>query len=366
MKLERHIPALDGIRGFAALLVVISHFHSFGLPDLLNMHVGDYGVLLFFILSGFLMGHLYLDRVPDRPAIIGYAAARIARILPLYVLIVLISLAVHQGIDPDFVYAVDWHSLIRLATLTSTISVFWSIGPEFQFYFIFPFIWILFRLTGRARMIGFAAMAGLVALCYYFSAWAPGFSVFSKLHIFVAGIAIAVLRRRVSREVAATLVPTTLSFTLGILGLLLLDPTGPGDILLPSTQGDPKHVVYYGDLLKIFACGTIIFGATLPSAINDKIWGNPAMRRLGTYSFSIYLLHMPAFYLADLLNRWLAMPVAAHIVCALLLTLLISMASYHLYEHPANIHVRRRIVALLSAAAGAPRTQDSSPMSAKA
>jgi len=57
------IKSLDGLRGLAALIVVVSHF-SFVVSRFAHGELkgaGHAGLMIFFVLSGFLMGHLYLD-----------------------------------------------------------------------------------------------------------------------------------------------------------------------------------------------------------------------------------------------------------------------------------------------------------------
>ncbi|MEO0035979.1 MAG: hypothetical protein RLZZ501_2002, partial [Pseudomonadota bacterium] len=59
-----YLPALDGLRGFAAAIVLFSHFsNAFNLWDrLFGAGAGQHGVLLFFVLSGFLIAHLHLGQ----------------------------------------------------------------------------------------------------------------------------------------------------------------------------------------------------------------------------------------------------------------------------------------------------------------
>ena len=100
----KHIPALDGIRGCAAVLVVLSHLARVGLTDTTPQFSGPAGVLLFFVLSGFLMGHLYLWKPMDRPAIVRYLIARIARVVPIYYIVVIAAFFISQFSGPDFIY----------------------------------------------------------------------------------------------------------------------------------------------------------------------------------------------------------------------------------------------------------------------
>jgi len=86
-------PELDGLRGVAALIVLLSHVsNKTGLwGGIFGRGGGQIGVMLFFVLSGYLMGMLYLDRPFRRIEVQRYVVHRGARIVPLYYLIVLLS-----------------------------------------------------------------------------------------------------------------------------------------------------------------------------------------------------------------------------------------------------------------------------------
>ena len=64
--MQKEIGALTGLRGVAALIVFVSHGANEGvLPAMLGNGFGQIGVMIFFVLSGFLMGQLYLRRSLD-------------------------------------------------------------------------------------------------------------------------------------------------------------------------------------------------------------------------------------------------------------------------------------------------------------
>jgi peptidoglycan/LPS O-acetylase OafA/YrhL len=337
----RHIPALDGLRGFAALIVAISHFPDVGLPRLIHHRVGDYGVMLFFVLSGFLMGHLYLARRPDRQAILHYGAARIARILPLYLGTALLSCTLFTLVDPAFIYPIDGRALLRLLTFTSPLPIFWSIGPEFQFYFLFPLIWLSFHVRRQNRRIAFFALATAICLIFAISPWTPGFSALSKLHIFVAGIGTALIAGRAPLRHSWRMPVLLAAFA--FLGLLLFTPRSIEPLLFPSTRNDPKHIAYYGDAVKILLCVLVLYSATFSHRLNRWIWSNAPMRTLGAWSFSLYLLHMPALYLA----ARMPLPVWAKTALAVGFALTLAALSNRFFEMPANHMVRQRLGRLI-------------------
>ena len=76
-----------------------------------------------------------------------FLKARFARIYPIYFLTVLVSFLIYTFIDPNFTYDMSLGQFVRHVFALGTISVFWSIPPEIQFYVVFLGIWSLISLV---------------------------------------------------------------------------------------------------------------------------------------------------------------------------------------------------------------------------
>jgi len=189
-----YMPCLDGIRGLAALIVVFGHAPSLGFSTTIQPHSRDYGVLVFFVLSGFLMGDIYLLQTPTRSNISNYIVARFARIVPLYFLVVILSFATFQFLDPNFTYPITSVQLLRLLTFNGSVSVFWSVGPEVQFYVVFILLWLI---CARSRLAFFVFAICLSAFCIATIKMWSGVFILSKFHIFACGAMLASIRRSV-------------------------------------------------------------------------------------------------------------------------------------------------------------------------
>ncbi|MEO8712880.1 MAG: acyltransferase, partial [Parafilimonas sp.] len=141
-----HFKALDGLRGAAVLLVILSHasldkVYLFPGADFSGM--GKPGVFLFFVLSAYLL---------DRQIIVGfvngkanarfwanYFLRRFLRIFPLYIIALLTFYACYRaGIKSSWIK--DMPTVWRHLTLQQGLGVFWSIAVEFKYYFISPLI----------------------------------------------------------------------------------------------------------------------------------------------------------------------------------------------------------------------------------
>ena len=174
------IPALDGLRGIAILMVVAYHgteaFAPTGaglLPvgpwDLATpIYSGWMGVNLFFVLSGFLITYHLLrrwTRVPDGAGLRTYLVKRWLRIVPTYYVVLAIAAAgvvPHHPIDTNLLsLQVAWHALFLQDYLPSSIlGPFWSLGVEEKFYLAMPVVLLVAWKAGR---VGRVSLVGLFA-----------------------------------------------------------------------------------------------------------------------------------------------------------------------------------------------------------
>jgi peptidoglycan/LPS O-acetylase OafA/YrhL len=161
---SRRIPALDGLRGIAILLVLLRH-GIFGLESgaplvrhlLAVGRLSGSGVDLFFVLSGFLIGGILLDARESQNYYRTFYARRAYRILPLYFAASGLFLSRHilASAFPRIVGAVSPLAIPWAAYLTFTQNFFmvhigwfgppamlvtWSLAVEEQFYLVIPFI----------------------------------------------------------------------------------------------------------------------------------------------------------------------------------------------------------------------------------
>lgn len=158
-----YIPNLNGLRFFAAFGVIIGHIEltkkGFGLPNLIESGTpffstggGHLGVLLFFVLSGFLITLLILKE-RDVKSEINYKKflmRRILRIWPLYFLFITFVIFIYHGYSwieetvayPDLTIFLYYLILPNVAisgiATIQYIPHLWSIGVEEQFYIIWP------------------------------------------------------------------------------------------------------------------------------------------------------------------------------------------------------------------------------------
>lgn len=169
------------LRGLACLVVVFYHvapprkfigYHNYDFSWILFGH-GYAAVLVFFCLSGYLMGKVFYSGryTLDRTGVFNFWRNRILRIFPLYYFSILIlSVFVYTPI----LQVHNWGYLFRLCTFTYNQSLpvefsgsFWSLSTEVQFYLVVPLIYagLKNRLHTKKQVIfSFAAILLLVCL----------------------------------------------------------------------------------------------------------------------------------------------------------------------------------------------------------
>lgn len=301
-----HYDSLDGLRGVAAYTVVISHFaNSVGIVWA-GSGAGQIGVMLFFALSGFLMGKLYLERpITDVP---DFYLRRVARVFPLF--LVLVAASYLWGGFP--LYGITDANLIHHLLFLRGESLLWTVAVEVQFYALFPLLWLLYRLAGREALV-----AALVALSLL--AFALGFprthTLFPHLPYFLAGIGLSLL----------PLVRTGLLFPVIFMLYFVLMPGVIG------LTGDPWLSPAYILLIPIllYAAMTSSWGGFL---------GHPALRFLGNISYSVYLLHLPILRIlreTPLVGTWALLPVF------LAATTAVAWISYRFFETPTRTWITK-------------------------
>lgn len=169
---KTYIPALDGLRGIAILLVVL--FHTF------HFMLGWCGVDLFFILSGFLITSSLIETKEDKNYLKKFWLKRILRIFPLYYLILIIILIPKFFFNIDTVSYNSWSYWFYLQNWVyvyngvfpdgkDTLNHFWSLAIEEQFYLLFPFV---IKYTPKKNLVAvlFTFIVIAVGARYYFFA----------------------------------------------------------------------------------------------------------------------------------------------------------------------------------------------------
>ena len=313
------MPALDGLRGIAILLVMFHHFQIIapgqGVQAVL-FHLsefGPHGVDLFFVLSGFLITGILLDSRQHSHYFRNFYARRTLRIFPLYYLVVALSVLVL----PAAIAAVPAASakLARFATTASdwpwyvfylsnfliaktgewrhpVLGVTWSLAIEEQFYLVWAVV-VFFLVRRRVESLALALVAlSLIiraALLYSGASWITAY-VITPCRFDAIGLG-AFLAAAMGGPESAWEALGRISRWVAWLGTpLLLGLYGAG----VWAYEDPATMIY-GYTPVALVCSAWLRLALAPHAhpVIAASLGNGALRFFGKYSYSIYLIHLP-------------------------------------------------------------------------
>lgn len=329
------IPYLHGLRGFAAFGVVITHtafytgrsLHGDPLARLLSRL--DYGVALFFVLSGFLLYRSMLRPalgIGSRVSWLDYAVSRWLRIVPVYVVTLLCVWALY-GLKPLNVNDV-WLMLTFTKVYSTSpehpqLTHMWSLDVEVAFYVLLPCLAWYGARPGPPevivrRNVWLMSFCTIVWALWLAALWQTGWVhhhdatlmwLPTKLPWFLGGMCLAILQvmwrdsarsligQHVSK-VVHTVQATPLSWlavSTGCAVLAATDLAGPYDLRLPGPFESTAKVVLYG------VSATLLVGLALcdafPRPVAMVLEWRPVVW-LGEISFSLFLIHQVFIVLA--------------------------------------------------------------------
>jgi len=333
------IRSLDGLRGLAALIVYLSHVSNASglLNPVLGGGEGQVGVMIFFVLSGFLMGYLYLGDKPDTRNVGRFLVRRFARVVPLYLVLVLASFLVIMLLPkgPHWVYPIS--SVDRLIEHLAMIrgrDVLWSVVAEIKFYLLVPLIWILYAKAPRATLL----LLATVSLCAFaYQAWLGfpqnhGGRFIIYVPYFLGGLMIA--RCMVPRiaSPAESGQRWNALFVAALVGVPLLYPK-------VAAYWMPFRIDVWGNPIALLFVSVLLIAA-MRAPLADALLGSRPFRFLGRVSYGIYLLHMLVIVNIDHYSRLDHKPIL-YLLVSLPIVLLAAQAAYVLIEHPTRTAINR-------------------------
>jgi peptidoglycan/LPS O-acetylase OafA/YrhL len=361
-----HLPALDGVRGLAILLVIACHtsdhleLHAHwisrgGRAMFLTFGAGWIGVDLFFVLSGFLITRILLA-TRERPHYFkNFYARRALRILPLYLAFcgaMWLQSMRHPtpGDRGDLLSLIFYYNNFREAFFSFHIAAAlqcWSLAVEEHFYMLWPFV-IAFAPPRQLRTIclfGIALSFGARVLVIALGV--PGNAVYvltpCRLDGLLVGAWLADAFRnpevwsQVRRYGRSVLTIAALG-----LGMIVVYQHHGFDWMLRANRSDLPKYSEFGFAPVVFLLA-LFFGGLLVESISGSWFSSfmrlPWLRALGKYSYGIYLFHLYIMIqcrivLARLapgaVGNWMLEPFFFALVAVV--TFACASVSYHLFE----------------------------------
>lgn len=356
------LPAVEGLRACAAMGVVITHVAfqtaQTGAAGRLLASF-DLAVAVFFALSGFLLwrGHAAAARrLRHRPPTLHYLRSRIVRIMPGYLLAVVVILLLLP--DAAGASASVWWANLTLTqiytplTLTAGLTQMWSLSVEVSFYLALPLLALLARrLPPGGRIPAILAVAVLsLGWCLLpihtqpgvsFLNWPPAYASW-----FAAGMLLAELTVSPTGWVHRLARRPWAIYGIGMLAYLVsASPLARADGMDASGLGTPTEIVF---ILHIVSGAVVAFALLAPLVLDrpdasHRILGSPLMVTLGRWSYGLFIWHLAALTMAFPLAGKFAFDGGIVVILSLTMILGLAMAavSYALVENPCRQALRR-------------------------
>ena len=357
--IARRIPALDGLRGIAILMVLVYHLaprteSTSTAATVFNnlLDLGKYGVDLFFVLSGFLITGILLQSTTRPGYLSHFFIRRSLRIFPLYyALLFLLFIALPFAHIHEFERArADqkwfWLYLVNISAGIhkfpyASLNHLWSLAVEQQFYLLWPFIVLGLSRQALARTCWICiAIAFIIRMLLTLSLNAPALAYTltpCRMDSLLAGALIAIHASRPDDMKRAAPV-TNIDFpAIGIVYLLVY-------AIFANSKSLKIFLTLIGPTILAFT-----FAAAVIACLNGRNrfanrMRSPILITFGKYSYALYLFHpllshvghavvnhfarRSAFLrsLPPISLGWIAMPLT------LSLSFASAWASWHLFE----------------------------------
>ncbi|XPP75701.1 acyltransferase family protein [Serratia liquefaciens] len=334
-------PWLDICRATAILLVLLSHGRIFLTPTLPNAQIlkfgGFLGVEFFFVLSGFLIGGIILDKIKTSksPAswVPGFWGRRWMRTYPSYLLFIIINILIISSVRQE-----PFPNLVKFLTFTQSLlsphpSFFgeaWSLAVEEVFYFITPIVLSVFIFITKNKRISILLTILLLILI----------PIILRIHA-------SLYTDMTFNEIRSTALFRIDSIMIGVIAIIVYNKIGSrlivktGILLIPLCiyiASKPDSFMDESIILKVFLFPIANVGFACLICSGYKICVPPAINypfsKIARWSYAAYLTNLPAL----LSIRYLFQPPVTLLECLMqwcifiFITLLSAWVVYSFFE----------------------------------
>lgn len=363
---DRTFPALNAVRAIGAIMVVLTH-SAFNTGQINHGWIGaalarfDFGVTLFFVLSGFLLSRPWFLTTAlgrPRPSTRHYFWKRALRILPLYWTVVLAALVLDPANDDadwrDWLTNLTLTQLYRADLLPSSLTQMWSLATEVAFYALLPALcWLLTWRPGghvldlrgvfaRCAVLSVAGVAWQSVVAQvpnsegHYAQWLPGFLPWFLIGVWFAAVSasLAVEPRDHVLERLARDLPGCWLLATAVFAIACSPLAGPRLLLVPGGWEAGSKVVLYA-VAGAFYVLPLVFGPEREGWIRTQLSG-PVLFWLGEISYGIFAIHMLVLN-AVLAVLDIAIFTGSFVTVAattLAVTTALATISFYLYERP--------------------------------
>ena len=302
--MQKHIKSVDYLRGVLALCIVCYHYLSWTsnlniTNNTLLFRIALYGVSIFFIISGFslVIAHKSIN-FKSFYEILEYFKRRIARIYPLFWLVIVLSLIIgFRQLSSVNNWILQFSILFGVFKEGALTPGAWSIGVEITYYLIFPILMLLTNLllqynkTITLILYSISIIFFLyISMFYngyysdigdaYFRSYVSNFS--NHIYFFLFGMLVAIFYKELENKIISYkyLIPVVLTITIVILSFV-------------EVNSNESYAIVNGLYRIFFSTLSFIFFLTLLFIKKENI----IFDFFGKISYTLYLTHPLSFYM---------------------------------------------------------------------
>lgn len=335
---SQHIKTLDGLRGLAVMVVLLSHANiaEVFFYEWMNMDgIGKIGVYLFFILSAYLLDRQIANAFWTGSTSLvfwkNYFFRRFIRIYPLYIF----TLFLFVGFSYLGLYTCieDIRDVFYHIFLMGGDGVFWSIPVEFKYYFASPILmWICHRYFkwNLKKVLIFLGGLTITAILVEAIFSLPLISTFRYLPIFLVGTFLAIIEVT-KKDILVNRVNKKLYEQCSIGVFIILFITIP--FYFKAIFKLPLNVEHSLLYLPYALCwGVVLLATQYGTGGIKKFFELKLLRFLGVISYSLYLFHPLVLKFVNW--DYVGIPQRFKMIAFLSLTIVAATISYLIIERP--------------------------------
>lgn len=289
---KNYVP-LDGLRGTAALLVFGTH------SELTSPYTGVTGVLIFFMLSGFLLALSFAKNslnVFSMSYMKAFYKRRIKRIIPLFFFI----------ITAKYFFTYKYDDMFRSLLFFQGEGILWTVIQEVYFYLFLPVILVVSAVVFPKRTAVFGCVLFIISYLTFryfrFDMYMSQPHLPLLIWVFLTGMASAYIFVALQKRDHNLSIPSKLLFLVDL--LLLCGVFFPKQswslyytyIEQSALPGDP--IFLYGSNYFLLFSLLILRLVIFEKGVLHYIFSSPALRIIGTISYSFYIFHTDAIFIS--------------------------------------------------------------------
>ena len=357
-------PVIEALRGWAALMVMATHYAYLLTPQSGLWGFASTGVDLFFVLSGYVFAPYFFGKPLNLQS---HLIRRFFRLYPLYLLALMLYIALHVPVvaawDHFWVHLFLGHTLMSLEIANFYNPAFWSLPPEVEYYLLLPFLaWVSTpRRPARFGFVGLVLLAAVMHLALVVGASPDDKGITARaiatvhvpgllIEFMLGSLAYAMVRRDTFGKAALMRLALGLAVLAGM-GFIFANYVAPdggvartvppwigGNIGLGAALGYALVVSGFASKPQRAASQARNWLTSSPR-LGTKLSLHSIFLVMGELSYGVYLFHNAA---PKILGRVLpGVGGATAVVACTAITLFMAFVAHHVIEKPLRAYGRR-------------------------